>query len=159
VRVKGPKGELTTPLPQGIKGEVKDGALLFTRRGDSKRLRAFHGLARALAANAVTGVSQGFQRDLEIVGIGYRAQVKGGAVLFSLGYSHPVDFPIPEGISIEVDGNTKIKVTGADKQQVGQVAAQIRELRPPDPYKGKGIRYKGEILRLKVGKAAVGGTK
>ena len=152
VQVKGPKGQLQLAIPTGIRVERQDGQLLVLRQNDS--LAARHGLVRSLLANTVHGVTQGFQRDLEIVGIGYRAEVKGkSAVLFSLGYSHPIEFPIPEGIQISVDRQTRIAVSGIDKQKVGQVAANIRALRPPDPYKNKGIRYAGEVLQKKVGKA------
>ena len=152
VQVKGPKGELQLAIPAGIRVERQDVQLLVLRQDDS--LAARHGLVRSLLANTVHGVTQGFQRDLEIVGIGYRAEVKGkSAVLFSLGYSHPIEFPIPEGIQISVDRQTRIAVSGIDKQKVGQVAANIRALRPPDPYKNKGIRYAGEVLQKKVGKA------
>ena len=152
VQVKGPKGQLQLAIPTGIRVERQDVQLLVLRQDDS--LAARHGLVRSLLANTVHGVTQGFQRDLEIVGIGYRAEVKGkSAVLFSLGYSHPIEFPIPEGIQISVDRQTRIAVSGIDKQKVGQVAANIRALRPPDPYKNKGIRYAGEVLQKKVGKA------
>lgn len=152
VQVKGPKGELQLAIPAGIRVERQDVQLLVLRQDDS--LAARHGLVRSLLANTVQGVTQGFLRELEIVGIGYRAEVKGkSAVLFSLGYSHPIEFPIPEGIQISVDRQTRIAVSGIDKQKVGQVAANIRALRPPDPYKNKGIRYAGEVLVKKVGKA------
>ncbi|OFV95902.1 MAG: 50S ribosomal protein L6 [Acidobacteria bacterium RIFCSPLOWO2_02_FULL_61_28] len=152
VQVKGPKGELQLAIPAGIRVERQDVQLLVLRQDDS--LAARHGLVRSLLANNVHGVTQGFLRELEIVGIGYRAEVKGkSAVLFSLGYSHPIEFPIPEGIQISVDRQTRIAVSGIDKQKVGQVAANIRALRPPDPYKNKGIRYAGEVLVKKVGKA------
>ena len=152
VQVKGPKGELQLAIPAGIRVERQDVQLLVLRQDDS--LAARHGLVRSLLANTVQGVTQGFLRELEIVGIGYRAEVKGkSAVLFSLGYSHPIEFPIPEGIQISVDRQTRIAVSGIDKQKVGQVAANIRALRPPDPYKNKGIRYAGEVLQKKVGKA------
>lgn len=157
LEVEGPKGKNSLPLPKGISGEVKDGRLLFSRRDDSNEQRALHGLARALAANAVQGVVEGFRKELTIVGIGYRAAVAGGAVTFNVGYSHTVVFPMPPGILIVVEENTRIVVTGVDKQKVGQTAAEIRGIRPPDPYKGKGIRYKDEILKLKVGKAGATG--
>jgi large subunit ribosomal protein L6 len=157
LQVKGPRGELVTPVPRGIEASLEEGTLSFTRSDDGPRMRALHGLTRSLAANAVHGVTEGFHRELEIVGIGYRAAVKGREAHFTLGYSHPVIFPIPQGIDITVADNTKIRIEGIDKQQVGQVAAEIRSLRPPDTYKGKGIRYKGEQLRLKVGKAGVTG--
>ena len=152
VQVKGPKGELQVAIPSGLRVERQDGQLLVLRHDDS--LAARHGLVRSLLANSVHGVTQGFQRDLEIVGIGYRAEVKGkSSVLFSLGYSHPIEFPIPDGIQITVEKQTRISISGIDKQKVGQVAANIRGLRPPDPYKNKGIRYAGEVLQKKVGKA------
>jgi large subunit ribosomal protein L6 len=152
VTVTGPKGSLAQELPGGISAEVADGKLVVKRRDDSKSQRALHGLSRALIANAVTGVTKGFSKDLEIQGVGYRAQNAGKSVNFTLGYTHPIDFPIPEGIQVSVDKQTKLTVTGIDRQQVGQVAAKIRSLRPPDVYKGKGIRYAGEIVRKKAGK-------
>jgi large subunit ribosomal protein L6 len=152
VTVQGPKGTLTQPLPAGITAEAEGERLLVRRKDDTKRMKALHGLARALLANAVGGVTKGFTRDLEIQGVGYRAQVAGGAVNFSLGYTHPIDFPIPAGIQVAVERQTKITVSGADRQKVGQVAAKIRALRPPDVYKGKGIRYAGEVVRKKAGK-------
>jgi large subunit ribosomal protein L6 len=151
VEVQGPKGKLDVPLPAGIALEQKDGVLVAVRHNDERR--ALHGLARALVANAVHGVSQGFKKELDIVGVGYRAEVKGKAVNFSLGYSHPIEFPIPEGIHISVEKQTHLVVSGADKRLVGQVAADIRALRPPDPYKQKGIRIVGERLKKKAGKA------
>ena len=155
VVVKGPKGTLRIPIPPGIHFEKKDGHLLVARQNDEQA--AFHGLARSLVANAVRGVTQGFQKELDIVGIGYRAEVKGKVAVFTLGYSHPIEFPIPDGIAIGVEKQTHLTVSGADKQQVGQIAAEIRGLRPPDPYKNKGIRYTGERLKKKVGKAAATG--
>ncbi len=152
VEIEGPKGKLVTSLPRGIKFEQTDGALKAVREQESKDLKPSWGLARSLVANAVKGVSQGFAKELDIVGIGYRAQVEGRKVTFSLGYSHPIEFPIPDGIDIKVDKNTHIVVSGADKQLVGQVAADIRGLRSPDPYKQKGIRYTGEQLKKKAGK-------
>jgi large subunit ribosomal protein L6 len=151
VRVKGPKGQLEVALPDGIHVEKQDGNLAVLRRDDS--LAAHHGLIRSLVANSVTGVTQGFQKDLEIVGIGYRAESRGKTVLFTLGFSHPIEYVIPDGIQITVDKQTRLSVSGIDKQQVGQVAATIRALRSPDPYKQKGIRYAGEQLQKKVGKA------
>ena len=151
VDVQGPKGKMTVPLPRGIRFEQKDGTLIAKRATEEHR--ALHGLARALVANAVVGVTQGFKRDLDIVGVGYRAEVKGKNVVLALGYSHPIEFPIPEGIQISVEKNTHITVTGADKNQVGQVSANLRALRPPDPYKQKGIRITGERLKKKAGKA------
>ena len=133
--------------------EIEGGTITVKRTGDSGPERARHGLVRSLLANAVTGVTAGFSKELEIVGVGYRGEVKGKEAHFALGYSHPVIFPIPEGISIEIDKQNKIKVEGANRQVVGQVAAEIRRLRPPDPYKAKGIRYSGEHIRRKEGKA------
>ena len=154
VRVKGPKGEVRSPIPASVQAKVLDGRLEFTRAGEEPAQRALHGLARALAANAVQGVTKGFVRELDIVGVGFKAEVKGKTVAFSLGYSHPVNFPIPEGISIAVDPKTNhVTITGIDKQKVGQTAAEIRSLRIPDPYKAKGIKYSDEVIRRKVGKA------
>jgi large subunit ribosomal protein L6 len=150
--VKGPKGTLRVPVPPGITIEKKDGHYVVKRERSEQA--ALHGLARSLLANAVRGVVQGFERHLDIVGIGYRAEVKGKSVLFTLGYSHPIELPIPEGLTITVEKQTHLVVSGADKQRVGQVAAEIRGLRPPDPYKNKGVRYTGERLKKKVGKAA-----
>jgi large subunit ribosomal protein L6 len=155
VTVKGPKGTLSTDLIEGIDVKVENNVVAFTRGNDEGRTRAFHGLMRALVANNVKGVTEGFKRELDIVGVGYRAEVKGREVVFALGYSHPVRFPIPEGIDIVVDAKTgHITITGIDKQKVGQVAAEIRSLREPDPYKGKGIKYSDEVIRRKAGKAA-----
>jgi large subunit ribosomal protein L6 len=151
VEVQGPKGKLRVLVPVQIRMEQKDGVLNVLR--DNEEHRALHGLARALLANAVHGVTLGFKKELDIVGVGYRAEVKGKLVAFALGKSHPVEFPIPEGIQISVDKQTHIVVTGADKAQVGQVAADLRSLRPPDPYKQKGIRITGERLKKKAGKA------
>jgi large subunit ribosomal protein L6 len=158
VDVQGPKGKLTVPLPHGITFEQKDGVLTALR--DTEDHRALHGLARALVANAVHGVTQGFKKDLDIVGVGYRAELKGKIVAFALGKSHPIEFPVPEGIQITVDKQTHIVVSGADKGKVGQVAADMRALRPPDPYKQKGVRITGERLKKKAGKAGAkaGGT-
>jgi large subunit ribosomal protein L6 len=152
IRVEGPKGKLEVALPRGIRFERKGEELLALRDGDE--YRAFHGLARALVANAVRGVSEGFKKELVIVGVGYRAEVKGRTVVFNLGYSHPVEFPIPAGIEITVERQT-LTVRGADKAQVGQVAANIRGLRPPDPYKQKGIQISGERLKRKAGKSGI----
>ena len=151
VEVQGPKGRLSVLVPQQIRLEQKDGVLTAIR--DNEEHRALHGLARALLANAVHGVTQGFKKELDIVGVGYRAELKGKVVSFALGKSHPVEFPIPEGIQIAVDKQTHLVVSGADKAQVGQVAADLRALRPPDPYKQKGIRITGERLKKKAGKA------
>src|SRR6185295_18811135 len=146
---EGPKGRVEQALFANFPVEVKDGAVEISRPGDSGPERSKHGLLRALLANAVNGVSTGFTRQLDIVGVGYRAEVKGAQVQFALGYSHPVLFDIPEGIKIEIDKANRITVSGADRQKVGQVAAEIRGLRRPDPYKGKGIKYTNEILRRK----------
>jgi large subunit ribosomal protein L6 len=151
VEVQGPKGKLTVALPHGITFEQKDGVLNAIRATEDHR--ALHGLARALVANAVTGVTTGFKKDLDIVGVGYRAELKGKMVAFALGKSHPIEFHIPEGIQIAVEKQTHLVVSGADKGQVGQVAANIRKLRPPDPYKQKGVRITGERLKKKAGKA------
>jgi large subunit ribosomal protein L6 len=155
VTVKGPKGTLSTSLIPGIGLTVENNVLQFTRANEEQKTRAFHGLMRALVANNIHGVSEGFKRELDIVGVGYRAEVKGREVVFQLGYSHPVRFAIPDGIDIVVDAKTgHITITGTDKQRVGQTAAEIRSLREPDPYKGKGIKYSDEIIRRKAGKAA-----
>ena len=150
VSVKGPKGQLEVTIPDGLRVEKQEGNLQVTRQDDS--LAARHGLIRSLLANSVTGVSTGFQKDLEIVGIGYRAESKGKSVVFALGFSHPIEYVVPDGIQIAVDKQTKLSITGIDKQRVGQAAATIRSLRPPDPYNNKGIRYAGEVLQKKVGK-------
>ena len=151
IDVQGPKGKLTVGIPRGVRFEQKDGILNALR--DSDDHRAVHGLARALVANAVTGVTTDFKKELDIVGVGYRAELKGKAVAFALGKSHPIEFKIPEGIQIAVEKQTHLVVSGADKGQVGQVAADIRSLRPPDPYKQKGVRITGERLKKKAGKA------
>jgi len=150
IEVQGPKGKLTVRVPQGISFEQKDGVLNALRA--SEEHRALHGLARALVANAVHGVTQGFKKELDIVGVGYRAEVKGKQIIFALGYSHAVVFDIPTGIDIAIEKQTHITVTGVDRQLVGQVAANIRRLRKPDPYKQKGVRYTGEVLKKKAGK-------
>ena len=155
VTIKGPKGTLSTALIPGIGVKVENNVVQFTRANEEQKSRAFHGLVRALVANNVRGVSEGFKRELDIVGVGYRAEVKGKEVVFQLGYSHPVRFPIPQGIDIAVDAKSgHVTVTGIDKQKVGQTAAEIRSLREPDPYKGKGIKYSDEVIRRKAGKAA-----
>ena len=160
VEVQGPRGKLTTTLPYGINCAVENGQLLAQRSNNSKNQMSLHGLARSLLANAVFGVTRGFRRELDIVGIGFKAEVKKDAVLFSLGYSHPIEYPVPTGIKISVEKVTKplqnyvgtVIIEGTDRQKVGQVAADIRGLRLPDPYKGKGVRYVGEHIKLKVGK-------
>jgi len=154
VRVKGPKGELVSTIPEGLSVSVSDAEINISRGSDEPKARAVHGLLRSLVANNVEGVTKGFTKDLEISGVGYKAEVRGKSVIFSLGYSHPVDFPIPDGIAIAIDAKAgKMTVSGADKQKVGQTAAEIRQLRVPDPYKAKGIKYADEVIRRKVGKA------
>jgi len=154
VRVKGPKGEISNRIPPGLTVAVEGGEVKIARSNDEPQQRAFHGLLRSLVANAVSGVTKGFSKDLEIVGVGYKAEVRGKAVVFSLGYSHPIEFPIPEGIAVALDAKAgKLTVSGADRQRVGQTAAEIRKLRIPDPYKAKGIKYADEVIRRKVGKA------
>jgi len=151
IDVQGPKGKLSLAIPSGITFEQKENVLTAKRASEDHR--ALHGLARALVANAVTGVTSGFKKELDIVGVGYRAELKGKFVSFALGKSHPIEFPIPEGIQVAVDKQTHIVVSGADKGKVGQVAADMRALRPPDPYKQKGVRITGERLKKKAGKA------
>ena len=151
VEVQGPKGKLTQRHPGGINFEMSDGHLV-AKRGESPELAKFHGLARSLIANAVSGVTDGFKKELDIVGVGYRAEVKGKQVIFALGYAHAVVFDIPTGIDVAIEKQTHITVTGVDRQLVGQVAANIRRLRKPDPYKQKGVRYTGEVLKKKAGK-------
>lgn len=154
--VEGPKGKLKVPVPAGVQIENNGGTIEIRRDGD--QYAALHGLTRALAANAVTGVSAGFTREMDIVGIGYRAEVKGGNVIsFSLGYSHSIEFLLPVGVDCKIDKMTHLVLSSIDKQQLGQVAANIRALRPPEPYKQKGIRYTGEVLRKKVGKTGASG--
>lgn len=155
LRVEGPKGKLSVPIPQGIRIEQENGTLNIVRESDKHA--ALHGLTRALTYNAVTGVSSGFTRELDIVGIGYRVEVKGSIASFTLGYSHSIEFVLPKGIDMKVDKQTHIVLTGHDKQLLGQIAAHMRALRPPDPYKNKGVRYTGEALRKKVGKSGTGG--
>jgi large subunit ribosomal protein L6 len=152
VEVQGPKGKLKQGVPGGINFELADGHLVARRTSEDPELGQYHGLARSLVANAVAGVTDGFKRELDIVGVGYRAEVKGKQVIFALGYSHAVVFDIPNGIDIAIDKQTHITVTGVDRQLVGQVAANIRRLRKPDPYKQKGVRYTGEVLKKKAGK-------
>lgn len=155
VLVKGPKGTLETKLSEGISLKVENGNVEFLRKDDERFTRAQHGLMRALVANNVKGVSEGFKKELNIIGVGYRAEVRGREVVFQLGYSHPVHFAIPEGIDVAVDPKTNVvTITGIDRQKVGQTAAEIRSLRMPDPYKGKGIKYSDEVIRRKAGKAA-----
>lgn len=153
ITVKGKKGELTSPVPVGISFAVEDSTLVAKRADEAKQTRALHGLARALAANAVTGVSAGFTRTLEIHGIGYRAAAQGNSLNMQLGFSHPVEFAVPKGLQISTPNQTTIVIEGIDKQLVGETAAQIRRIRKPDAYKGKGIRYSDEVVRTKVGKS------
>ena len=160
VLVKGPKGELRQSiLSDFIEVRLDDGKVLVGRRGDAKPHRSAHGLTRTLIANMVEGVSKGFRKSLEISGVGYRVAKSGEKLTLSLGYSHPVSFEPPRGVALSVEGQTKIHVEGIDKQAVGQVAADIRRLREPEPYKGKGIRYEGERIRKKLGKAGKAGKK
>ena len=154
LRVEGPKGHLSVPIPAGVRFEQKSDTLELVR--DNDKLAALHGLTRALAANAVLGVSTGFTRELDIVGTGYRADVKGKVATFTLGYSHPIELLLPAGVELKIDKQTHLILTGYDRQAVGQVAAHIRALRPPDPYKNKGVRYTGEVLRKKAGKTGAG---
>ncbi len=153
ISAKGPKGELSQMILEGTQVSLKDGRMTVTRSGDSGPERSKHGLMRSLLANVVEGVTNGFVKQLEVIGVGYRADVQGRVLNLSLGFSHPVVVPIPDGIQIAVDKQNRISISGCDRQQVGQVAAEIRSLRRPDPYKGKGIRYVGEVVRRKVGKA------
>jgi large subunit ribosomal protein L6 len=152
VEVKGPKGAMKQALPPGISAAVENGNVVSKKACEDPELRNFHGLAHRLVNNAVLGVTEGWKKELDIVGVGYRAELKGKQVVFALGYSHPVVFDIPTGIDIAVDKQTHITVTGVDRQLVGQVAANIRRMRKPDPYKQKGVRYTGEQLKKKVGK-------
>jgi large subunit ribosomal protein L6 len=157
LNIEGPKGKQTVPVPAGITLSQKDGVAEFQRDGEDKA--ALHGLTRALAANAVQGVSTGFTRELDIVGIGYRCDLKGRIATFTLGYSHSIEFYLPDGIDMKIDKQTHLVLTGSDRQLLGQVAANMRALRPPDPYKNKGVRYTGEALRKKVGKTGASGGK
>ena len=154
IQIKGPKGELSWSCPEKITVSVNGGVIAVERAGDSKSERALHGLTRSIITNMVKGVSQGYQKVLDIVGIGYKAQVSGDKIMLSLGYSHPIEFQLPPGITASSDQKqVQITLTGIDKQQIGQVAASLNALRPPDAYKGKGVRYSGQRLKLKVGKA------
>jgi len=154
VTVEGPKGKDQHRVPSAIAAAVQDGVVTVTRTGDDRETRSLHGLARKLIANSITGVSTGFTRTLEIVGVGYRAEVKGKALQLSLGYSHPIVYQLPPGIDAKVDRQVVVTIEGNNKQLLGEVCAQIRALRPPEPYKGKGIKYAGETIRRKAGKAA-----
>jgi large subunit ribosomal protein L6 len=153
VRVKGPKGELSQAFRPEVRVRVDDGQVVVERVAESRTHRALHGLTRALIANMVEGTVSGFRKTLELVGVGYRAEKKGNVLVLNVGYSHPVEYPEPEGITITTPSPTTVVVEGIDKQRVGQVAAEIRSVRPPEPYKGKGIRYQGEQVRRKAGKA------
>ncbi len=157
LKVQGPKGTLEVPVPAGIRVQQNDGKLELIR--DSDEYAALHGLTRALLANAVQGVSTGFTRELDIVGIGYRADLKGRIATFVLGYSHPIELMLPDGVDLKIDKQTHLVLSGHDKQLLGQVAANIRALRKPDPYKNKGVRYTGEVLKKKVGKSGASGGK
>ena len=152
VDVKGPKGQMTQALPPSITAAMEDGTLVTKKTSDEREHDKFHGLARSLVNNAVLGVTEGWKRELDIVGVGYRAEMKGKQVVLALGYSHPVVFDIPNGIDIAIEKQTHITVTGVDRQLVGQVAANLRRLRKPDPYQQKGVRYTGEVLKKKAGK-------
>jgi large subunit ribosomal protein L6 len=154
VRAEGPKGKLSQSIPAPLSAKVDGNLVVIVRPNDDRKVRALHGLTRALVANMVSGVKDGFERKLEIVGIGYRAQMQGKTIQLALGYSHPVIFPLPEGITAEIDKQTAITLRGADKALLGQTAARLRGLRKPDPYKGKGIKYADEHIRRKVGKKA-----
>jgi large subunit ribosomal protein L6 len=154
---EGPKGKVSERLLDGVPVTIEGSVVTVTRDNDSGDLRSKHGLMRALLANAVVGVSEGFVKQLELNGVGYKAEVRGRAVHFALGYSHPVVYELPDGIDVEIDKSNKISVSGSDRQRVGQVAAEIRGLRKPDPYKGKGIKYADEVIRRKVGKAGAAG--
>ncbi len=156
ITIEGPKGKLTQEVAPEIGIAAEGGRITLSRSGDERRTRQLHGLARSLVQNMVTGVSQGFTRALVINGVGYRAEVQAKNLVLTLGYSNPIEYPIPEGIKIEVEANTRIRVSGADRRIVGQVGAEIRKFRPPEPYKGKGIKYEDEVLIRKVGKTGVG---
>jgi len=157
VTVKGPKGSLTRDLPETCGVEQDGGTVRVTRPSESREHRSMHGLTRTLLANMVDGVSKGFSKDLEIIGVGYKAEAKGSTLVLTLGFSHPINFAVPEGITVETPEPTKIRVSGIDKHRVGQVAADIRGLRPPEPYKGKGVKYVTEQIQRKAGKTAASG--
>lgn len=159
VVVKGPRGELTHTIPGDLGVKVEDGQVIVTRPSEATKHKALHGLSRTLVANMVEGVTKGYEKSLEIVGVGYRAETKPYGVALVVGYSHPVEFKAPAGIKISADQPTLVKVSGNDKELVGRVAAEIRGVRPPEPYKGKGIRYTGEHVRRKAGKTGAGATK
>ncbi|GAB6064397.1 50S ribosomal protein L6 [Deferrisoma palaeochoriense] len=151
--VKGPKGTLSARIPDGIGLEIDDGEIRVTRPGDDRRMRSLHGTTRSVVQNLVTGVTQGFQKDLQIEGVGYRANLQGNTLVMNLGFSHPVEYPVPQDVKIEVKDQRLISVMGIDRQRVGQVAAEIRRVKPPEPYKGTGIRYVGEHIVRKEGKS------
>lgn len=153
VTVKGPKGELKRVIPELINIDINDGIITVTRVNDSKQARALHGLMRSLVANMVEGVNNGFTKSLELVGVGYKAAVAGNKLTLNVGYSHPIEFDAPAGITLATETPTKVLVTGIDKEEVGNLAAKIRAVRKPEPYKGKGIKYSGEVIRRKAGKA------
>lgn len=159
VQVEGPKGKLTRQIHPAIKAELKDSTLLVTRPDDSKQNKALHGLTRALLANMVQGAAQGYTKNLEIEGVGYRAAVEGKKLTMTLGYSHPVEMAIPAGLTVAVEKQVSVSISGADKELVGQFAANVRFQKPPEPYRGKGIRYSNEVIRRKAGKAAATGGK
>ena len=159
IRAEGPKGKLSQPVPGGLTVKLEDNRLVITREGDDRTVRAIHGLTRALVANMVHGVKDGFERKLEIVGIGYRAQLQGRNIQLALGYSHPIIFPLPETITADIERQVSITLRGPDKALLGETAAKLRSLRKPDPYKGKGIKYSDEVIRRKVGKKAGAGAK
>jgi large subunit ribosomal protein L6 len=152
VEVKGPKGQMKQALPPGVTAAIEEGNIVTKKISDDSQLDKFHGLARSLVANAVLGVTEGWKKELDIVGVGYRAEMKGQQIHLALGYSHPVVFDVPKGIDVAIDKQTHITVTGVDRQLVGQVAADLRSLRKPDPYQQKGVRYTGEVLKKKAGK-------
>ena len=152
VKVKGPKGELSTPTVPGVDVVVEEGNIIVSRQNEAKQTKSWHGMMRALIANMITGVTTGFKKDLEIIGVGYRAQMQGSKLVLNLGYSNPVEYEAPAGVEVAVDGPTKLSVKGIDKQAVGQAAAIIRGFRSPEPYQGKGIRYAGEHVIRKAGK-------
>ena len=159
VSVEGPKGKAQYSMPAGVSLAIEDGTVLVERKGDDREARARHGLVRKLVGNMVEGVSSGFSRTLEIIGVGYRADVKGKEIHLSLGFSHPIIYTLPDGVSAKVDKQTVLTVESSDKQLLGEVSAQIRALRPPEPYKGKGIKYSDEHIRRKAGKAAGAGGR
>ena len=155
--VEGPKGRLTGKVPPSMKVEVGEKEIIVKRPSSKKFHKSLHGLSRSLLANMIKGVSKGFSKSLEMIGVGYKANLKGDRLILSLGFSHPIEFPVPKGIEVEVEKGTQITVSGADKGLVGEITSDIRALKPPEPYKGKGIRYKGEYIKRKVGKAAATG--